>query len=72
MKYAAQVDETNVVIDVIVVGDEGGIAWCERNLPGRWIETSTTIRGKVAAKGDTYDEVNDVFVFSEHGQATDS
>lgn len=71
MTYAAQVDETNVVIDVIVVGDTAGIAWCERNLPDRWIETSTTIRGKFAAKGDTYDEVNDVFVFSEHGQATD-
>lgn len=62
MMYAARVDETNVVIDVIVVGDDGGIRWCERNLPGRWIETSSTIRGKLAAKGDTYDEANDVFV----------
>jgi len=62
MKYAAQVDETNVVIDVIVVGDEGGITWCERNLAGRWVETSSTIRGKFAAKGDTYDEANDMFV----------
>lgn len=62
MMYAARVDETNVVIDVIVVGDEGGIMWCERNLPGRWIETSSSTRGKFAVKGDRYDEANDVFM----------
>jgi len=62
MMYAAQVDETNVVVDVIVVGDDSGISWCERNLPGRWVETSSSIRGKFAAKGDRYDEANDVFV----------
>ena len=62
MMYAALVDETNVVIDVIVVGDEGGITWCERNLLGRWVETSSSTRGKFAAKGDIYDEANDMFV----------
>jgi hypothetical protein len=62
MMYAAQIDERNIVVDVIVVGDEHGIAWCQSNLSGQWIETSSTIRGKFAAKGDTYNATLDEFI----------
>lgn len=61
MIYAAQIDQRNIVIDVIVVGDEHGMAWVQANLPGRWLETSSTMRGQVAAIGDMYDPALDVF-----------
>lgn len=69
MAHWAEVDETNTVLRVTVGdnndpnGDEG-YRWLIDNLGGRWIQTSynATIRGKYAAIGDIYDEVNDVFV----------
>jgi hypothetical protein len=62
MIYAAQIDQRNIVVDVIVVGDEHGMEWVQANLPGQWIETSSTIRGKFAAKGDTYNATLDEFI----------
>ena len=69
MSHWAEIDENNIVLRVTVgdnndpAGDEG-YQWLIDNLGGRWIQTSynATIRGKYAAIGDTYDEVNDIFV----------
>ena len=69
MSHWAEIDENNIVLRVTVgdnndpAGDEG-YQWLIDNLGGRWIKTSynATIRGKYAAIGDTYDEVNDIFV----------
>jgi hypothetical protein len=65
----AELDENNVVLRVTVgdnndpAGDEG-YQWLIDNLGGRWVQTSynANFRGKFAGIGDTYDEVNDVFV----------
>ncbi len=61
MMYAARIDQRNIVVDVIVVGDEHGMAWVQSNLTGQWLETSNTMRGKFASIGDTYDPALDVF-----------
>lgn len=69
MAHWAEIDETNTVLRVTVGdnddpnGDEG-YQWLIDNLGGRWIKTSynATIRGKYAAIGDTYDDINDVFI----------
>jgi hypothetical protein len=69
MSHWAEIDENNKVLRV-TVGDNNdpasdeGYQWIIDNLGGRWIKTSynSNIRGKYAAIGDTYDEVNDIFV----------
>jgi len=67
MAHWAEIDANNKVVRV-TVGDNNdpdeGYQWLIDNLGGRWIKTSynATIRGKFAGIGDTYDEVNDVFV----------
>jgi hypothetical protein len=67
MAHWAEIDANNIVLRV-TVGDNNepdeGYQWLVDNLGGRWIKTSynATIRGKFAGIGDTYDEVNDVFV----------
>lgn len=69
MAHWAEIDNNNIVLRVTVGdnndpnGDEG-YQWLLDNLGGRWIKTSynAKIRGKYAAIGDYYDEVNDVFV----------
>lgn len=69
MAHWAELDENNIVLRVTVgdnndpAGDEG-YSWLINNLGGTWIKTSynANIRGKFAGIGDTYDEVNDVFV----------
>lgn len=69
MAHWAELDENNTVLRVTVgdnndpAGDEG-YQWLVDNLGGRWIKTSynASIRGKYAAIGDIYDEINDVFV----------
>ena len=72
MAHWAELDSDNKVIRVTVgdnndpAGDEG-YQWLLDNLGGTWIKTSynANIRGKFAGIGDTYDEVNDVFVAPE-------
>jgi hypothetical protein len=72
MAHWAELDSDNKVIRVTVGdnndpnGDEG-YKWLIDNLGGRWIKTSynANFRGKFAGIGDTYDEVNDVFVTPE-------
>lgn len=69
MAHWAEIDENNIVLRVTVGdnndpnGDEG-YQWLIDNLGGTWIKTSynANIRGKYAAIGDFYDEVNDIFV----------
>jgi len=72
MAHFAELDETNVVKQVIVVhnnelldenGNEleaKGIAFCQSLFGGNWIQTSYngTMRGKFASIGDTWDGTN--------------
>jgi len=75
MSNFAQIDESNVVIQIIVVneneclvdGDETeskGIEFCKSLFGGNWLQTSVTgsIRGKYASIGDTYDSTQDIFI----------
>jgi hypothetical protein len=76
MAHFAELDSNKVVLRTIVVANEDtsdangvekeyiGAAFCERILGGTWKQTSYNgkFRGKFAGIGDTYDEVNNVFV----------
>lgn len=70
MAHFAQI-ENGVVVNVVVVDNEheatGQDYLNSLGLEGTWLQTSYngTIRGKYAGIGDTYDEVNDVFVSPE-------
>lgn len=78
MAHFAQLDENNIVTQVVVINNSDcldsnnnenesiGIAYLQ-NLYGantNWKQTSynSNIRNIYAAIGDTYDEVNDIFV----------
>lgn len=67
MAHWAEINDNNIVLRV-TVGDNNepdeGYQWLIDNLGGKWIKTSynANIRGKYAAIGDVYDEINDVFV----------
>jgi hypothetical protein len=71
MAHYAFLDENNIVTEVIVGKDEWEILdgltpeeWYGNFRGQRCVRTSYNgnIRGKYAGIGDTYDEVNDVFV----------
>lgn len=76
MAHFAEIDDTNIVLRVIVVSDDDcldqdgneneaiGALFCHRLLGGRWVQTSynARIRGKYAGIGDIYDPVADEFV----------
>ena len=70
MAHFAQI-ENGLVVNVVVVDNEHEADGQEYlnglGLDGTWLQTSYngTIRGKYAGIGDTYDEVNDVFVSPE-------
>jgi hypothetical protein len=80
MAHYAELDLNNTVLRVIVIPNEAepteaaGIAYCENLLGGRWIKTSYNgnIRGKYAGIGDTYDQVNDIFVSPPQDLSGDS
>lgn len=67
MANYAKVNEDNIVERVIVTPNtvEDGIDYIKNRLklPGLWIQTSynSRIRNKMAAIGDFYDEIDDVF-----------
>lgn len=67
MAHFAKIEE-GIVTNVVVVDNEheeyGEQYLNDLGLEGTWIQTSynNNFRGKYAAIGDTYDEVNDVFV----------
>ena len=76
MAHFAELDENNVVLRVIVVGNKDtadangvekeyiGAAFCERLFGGRWVQTSYNgkIRKNYAGIGYTYREDIDAFV----------
>jgi hypothetical protein len=67
MAHFAEIDSTNTVLRVIVIGDEheaNGAEWCHNLLGGTWIQTSfnNNIRKQYAGIGYTYDAVADVFI----------
>jgi len=71
MAHFAQIDDSNIVTQVIVVSDSdapdeaAGIAFCKELLgpDTNWVQTSynNNIRHRFAGKGMEYDAVNDVF-----------
>lgn len=78
MAHFAQLDESNIVIQVIVVHnnellDKGiesevkGIAFCQSLLSGNWIQTSYNgnFRKNYAGIGYTYDATRDAFIAPE-------
>lgn len=75
MAHFAQLDESNIVTQVIVVHnnellDNGveseakGIAFCQSLLGGNWVQTSYNgnIRKNFAGIGYTYDQTRDAFI----------
>lgn len=69
MAHFARIEQDNTVSQVVVVDNE--MEYCgqeflaiDLGLGGRWIQTSynANFRGKFAGIGDTYDQINDVFV----------
>jgi len=75
MAHFAQLDESNIVTQVIVVHnnellDNGveseakGVAFCQSLLGGNWVQTSYNgnIRKNFAGIGFTYDQTRDAFI----------
>lgn len=76
MAHFAELDETNIVKQIIVVhnnelldengneSEEKGIDFCTSLFGGTWIKTSYNgnIRKNFAGIGSTYDEVRDAFI----------
>lgn len=70
MAHQAKI-ENGIVVDVIVADSS---EWCEKNLGGKWVQTSyntrngkhvlggTPLRKNYAGIGYTYDEVRDAFI----------
>ena len=64
MGYFAKIDESNNVVDVMVIDDELSVDWIVENFGGNWIETKLdgSIRKQYCFVGGTYDPVKDQFV----------
>jgi hypothetical protein len=67
MAHFAELDQSNVVLRVIVVPDgheADGENWCNALLGGRWKQTSYNgnIRARYAGAGYTYDAALNVFL----------
>jgi hypothetical protein len=69
MAHFAQINDENIVVDVIVIGnefEEQGQDYCANylKLGGTWIQTSynAKFRGKFAGIGDSYDPEKDEFI----------
>jgi hypothetical protein len=67
MAHFAQLNDSNVVLQVIVVSDKhelNGEQWCHDFAGGRWKQTSynARIRKNFAGAGFTYDEQRDAFI----------
>jgi len=79
MAHFAELDENNVVLRVVVVGDRDtadangvekehiGAAFCEKLFGGTWKQTSYNgnMRARFAGKGMLYNEEHDVFISSQ-------
>ena len=80
MAHFAELNDSNIVLRVIVVNNEDildedeteneqvGIQFCENLLGGRWIQTSynRTFRKHYAGTGFSYDEQRDAFIPPKH------
>jgi hypothetical protein len=76
MAHFAELDETNIVKQVIVVhnnelldengneSEQKGIDFCVAHYGGTWVQTSynATIRKNYAGSGFTYDPIRDAFI----------
>ena len=72
MAHFAQIDDSNIVVQIIVVADSdapneaAGIAFCQSLLGAdtNWVQTSynNNIRTRYAAIGYTYDSSRDAFI----------
>lgn len=69
MAHFAELDSDNKVVRVLTVPNEQEergeeFLAVDLKLGGRWVQTSynAKMRGKFAGIGDSYDEVNDLFV----------
>jgi hypothetical protein len=79
MAHFAEIDDTNIVLRVIVVNNEDildqdgneneaiGAKFCHDLLGGRWIQTSynNSFRGNYAGIGCLYDPIKDIFLVNE-------
>lgn len=71
MAHFAELDDNNLVVRVLVIGDEheaNGEQWCSETFGGRWKQTSYTgkIRKNFASVGYTYDHERDAFIPPKH------
>ena len=64
MAHWAEIDENNIVIQVLVLGDDKSSDWLVERFGGTWIQTSYTgsIRKNFAGIGMTYDSELDAFI----------
>ena len=72
MAHYAQIDESNIVTQVLVMdndmeeneGEQACVDWLVEHVGGTWIKTSYNgnIRKQYAGIGYTYDSTNDVFI----------
>lgn len=64
MKTWAKLNKDNVVIEIIVTGNDKDKSWLEARLGGIWIESSEEgkFRKNAAAIGGTYDAKADAFI----------
>jgi hypothetical protein len=76
MAHFAEIDDTNIVLRVIVVNNEDildqdgneneaiGAKFCHDLLGGRWIQTSynNNFKGMYAGIGMIYDPIQDIFI----------
>lgn len=76
MAHYAELDESNVVLRVVVVDNDceptevAGIAWCQDFFGGTWIKTSynASIRRVFAGIGYTYNTDHDGFIPPSPGE----
>lgn len=64
MAHWAEIDKNNIVIRVLVLGDDKTSDWLVKRFGGTWIQTSYTgaIRKNFAGVGHTYDSELDAFI----------
>lgn len=78
MAHFAELDHTNTVIRVVVIGNKDcldksgneseniGVAFCKQlfGADTKWVQTSynSNFRGKYAGIGSVYDSVSDIFI----------
>lgn len=64
MAHWAEIDKDNLVVRVLVFGDDKTESWIQDRFGGTWVQTSFTgsIRKNYAGKGYTYDADRDAFI----------